>query len=36
MLIVSINKEDGLRNKLIDYANVCDREAGPILAEKMQ
>ena len=36
MWITFINKEDELRNKLVDYANSCDREAGPILAEKMK
>lgn len=36
MWIRFINKEDDLRNKLIDYANSCDWEAGPILAEKMK
>ena len=36
MWITFINKGDELRNKLIDYANSCDREAGPILAEKMK
>ena len=36
MWITAITKEDSLRNKLITYASSCDREAGPILAEKMK
>ena len=36
MWIKFIDKKDKLWNKLIDYANSCNREAGPILAEKMQ
>lgn len=35
MNIVSINSKDNLWNKLIDYANSCDWEAWPILAQKM-
>jgi len=27
---------DNLRNKVVNYANSCDREAWPILAQKMQ
>ena len=34
MWITFIDKKDKLWNKLIDYANSCDREAGPILAQK--
>ena len=36
MQVHYITLNDKLKNKLIDYANACDREAGPILAEKMQ
>ena len=36
MWITFINKKDVLRNKLIDYANSCNREAWPILAQKIQ
>ena len=35
MNIFSINSKDNLWNKLIDYANSCDWEAWPILAQKM-
>ena len=35
MNIVSINSKDNLWNKLIDYANSCNWEAWPILAQKM-
>lgn len=36
MEIKYINFWDFLRNNLIDYANSCNREAGPILAQKMK
>jgi len=36
MEINFITSKDNLWNKLIDYANSCDWEAGPILAQKMQ
>lgn len=36
MEIKYITSKDNLRNKLIDYANSCDREAWPILAKKMK
>jgi len=36
MIISSITSKDNLRESLINYANSCNREAGPILAQKMQ
>lgn len=36
MMILPITPKDSSRNSLINYANSCDREAWPILAQKMQ
>lgn len=36
MEINFITSKDNLRDFLINYANSCDREAWPILAQKMQ
>ena len=36
MQVKAVTYKDELWNKLIDYANSCDREAWPILAHKMQ
>jgi len=36
MDIKPINFWDNFRNKLISYANSCNREAGPILVQKMK
>lgn len=36
MLIKAITDRDSLRNDLIKYAKVCEWEAWPILAEKME
>lgn len=36
MEINFITSKDNLRDSLINYANSCDREAWPILAQKMQ
>lgn len=36
MEINFITPKDSSRNSLINYANFCDREAWPILAQKMQ
>ena len=36
MLINYISSKDDIRNTLLTYANSCDWEAGPILAQKMK
>jgi len=36
MWIISITKRDKLRNELINYSKNCNREAWPILAQKME
>ena len=36
MWIISITKRDKLRNELINYSKNCNREAWPILSEKMK
>lgn len=36
MQINPITSKDSLRNDLIEYAKVCEREAWPVLAEKME
>lgn len=36
MMILPITSKDNSRDSLINYANSCDREAWPILAQKMQ
>ena len=36
MEIKFLTTKDNLWDRLIDYANSCDWEAGPILAKKME
>lgn len=36
MMILPITSKDSSRDLLIDYTNSCNREAWPILAQKMQ